>query len=471
MLVPAIVVTAAPDSKHILSESRPTKLRKTFGFTFHKKSGENCAPRSRLRSRSPSPLRIPEPSPKRKESSSPVMLKRKYLRKVKLTPLAQLTGSKTVNDPPDPESPSIFEEELADNDNKSPNDPEFVRRTSERWQRKTGAVQPPLHLISTIKVQQPALVWPSSPSQQPAFRRRVSPLPLHYLPHSPFLSAPCSPVSGRAFTRGSSPYSSLATSSHSLSEQNFLRGSRCYSSLGLPDRNGSKSSLLMSPSRSRKGSFHLSPIISRKSNSQLSPSRPRKGSLTLSPSTQRKSDLLQLSPFTPRKHSLQPPSQHSFEGDRNGWSGVALDDTVTAEVRRHHMRELVGAGLTAPFLRLSVRLRRSFRRSRQKESTLSTSASCHSDLLHLQSCSPPASPSSIPRSASLPPDAHSFADIFLEEPQLAHKFVRRPHSIFHHLCLMQCTSYPQPSAYICVILIPLLFATALPLPLTHVPLF
>ncbi|MPC22003.1 hypothetical protein E2C01_015007 [Portunus trituberculatus] len=203
------------------------------------------------RSRSASPS-----SAKRKELTSPPALKRKFLRQVKLPPLPQISISKgrkeTAREASTMTTPSSFEEELADQENQSPNDPEFVRRASERWRRRTGAVQlqPPLQLLLQSNCSlQPTFQWPISPSQQSVVQRRVSPRPIHY-PQSPFNSMPTSPILGPSpFRRCSTQYSSLNTTH---TESTFKRCSRSYSSfssfsrprvsVGVCDRSPSRSS-------------------------------------------------------------------------------------------------------------------------------------------------------------------------------------------------------------------------------------
>lgn len=123
-------------------------------------------------------------------------------------PFRQATAQDLRRDPPVPipnptealptEAPSVFERECLNN--LSPNDPEFVRRTSMRWKRKTAAVLrhremlvgtggPPQGLLELPvpggggapwggAPHEPLVCtrfeWRTHPSQQPAFYRRVS---------------------------------------------------------------------------------------------------------------------------------------------------------------------------------------------------------------------------------------------------------------------------------------------------------
>ncbi|XP_042875760.1 uncharacterized protein LOC122255622 [Penaeus japonicus] len=125
-----------------------------------------------------------ETPPRRKESSSSGM-RRKSLRLMTL-PFRQASGHRTKGDPSPPhkplEAPSVFERECLNN--LSPNDPEFVRRTSMRWQRKTGVAflpqgsvcrVPPTHgCLLEVPSHCTKFEWPTHPSQQPAFYKRVS---------------------------------------------------------------------------------------------------------------------------------------------------------------------------------------------------------------------------------------------------------------------------------------------------------
>ncbi|XP_050691109.1 uncharacterized protein LOC126982878 isoform X1 [Eriocheir sinensis] len=178
--------------------------------------------------------RSPSPSAKRKEMPSPHSLKRKYLRKVKLSPMPHLSFGKgrkaSSKEAASAATPSSFEEELAGRENQSPNDPEFLRRASERWKRRTGAgqLQPPLQFSQNTAALQPTFHWPSSPTQQSAFQRRVSPRPVHYS-QSPFQSIPTSPNPGTpSFRRCNTQYSSLSKAN---TETPFKRSSHSYTSL------------------------------------------------------------------------------------------------------------------------------------------------------------------------------------------------------------------------------------------------
>ncbi|XP_063881321.1 uncharacterized protein LOC135111674 [Scylla paramamosain] len=408
------------------------------------------APGNVRRSRSASPS-----SPKRKELTSPLALKRKFLRQVKLPPLPQISISKGRKEAPSEATtvttPSSCEEELADQENQSPNDPEFVRRASERWRRRTGAVQlqPPLQLLLQGSGSlQPTFQWPTNPSQQPAVQRRFSPRSIHY-PQSPFSSVPTSPILGPSpFRRCNTQYSSLNTAS---TESTFKRCSRSYSSFGSFNR-----------PRVTVGVCDLS--SSRSS---------RRGRLMV------------------RAGRSVSPSSRNVEGKTQTLpERLALDDTVAEEVKKAARKERLLANpdqssLTAPFRRLSARIRKSFRGSKNvsisnkgsdsKKNTSSSSSTynnstssnsisssssyCSNDNTPMDSASSftsstsyqsflssssgyssdcsssPSSPAIVPRRLSTPPIAHSavaatilaagrltFQDIFLDEPQIAEKF-------------------------------------------------
>lgn len=243
MTSPSIVVSpscGALENYELLQAG--VKPRRSFCMRLLRKSSKNApsaaltlkqqnaelGPGDTRRSRSASP------SAKRKEMPSPHSLKRKYLRKVKLSPMPQLSfgkGRKTSSkEAASAATPSSFEEELAGQENQSPNDPEFLRRASERWKRRTGAVQlqPPLQLSQNTAAPQPTFHWPSSPTQQSAFQRRVSPRPVHYS-QSPFHSVPSSPNLGTpSFRRCNTQYSSLNKAN---TESPFKRSSHSYTSL------------------------------------------------------------------------------------------------------------------------------------------------------------------------------------------------------------------------------------------------
>ena len=479
MTPPAIVITpSCQPSETLVPLESGIKTRRSFCVRQLRKLSKGTPPSVLLpqhqctqgpgnvrRSRSASPS-----SAKRTELSSSLVLKRKYLRQVKLPPLPQLSITKGRKDAPSEActvtTPSTFEEELADQENQSPNDPEFVRRASERWRRRTGAVQlqPPLQLLPQSSGSlQPTFQWPSNPSQQPAFQRRVSPRPIHY-PQSPFNSVPTSPIlGGSPFRRFSKQYSSLNTAS---TESNFRRSSRSYSSFG--SISSSRVCLGMGERSSQPG---RTPALDRM--------------------------------LVRAARSVSPYSRRAEGRTQVLTQPLALDDTVADEVKKAAQKEQLlsnpdESSLTTPFRRLSARIRKSFRDSKiaissnnnsnskkngnissssnnsssnntYKKSTSnnsissssSSSSCCSNDNTPMDSSSftsstsyqsflssssgyssdcssTPSSPAIVPRRLSTPPILNpamaavlltgrlSFQDIFLDEPQIAEKFVRMP---------------------------------------------
>lgn len=359
--------------------------------------------------------------PKRKEvMSSPGVLKRKYLRKVSLPFLPQLAvNGKCLNDHPTVESPSAFEEELADQENQSPNDPEFVRRASQRWRRKTGAVNhEPLQLLHQCRGRDllPAahytkFQWPTSPSQQPAFQRRVSPQPIHYM-DSPFVGVPAVPLGSPQFQRSSRQYSSMFSRTTKL-EEPFQRSTRQYSSL-------------MTQSNCRRKNSNLDSSSAASSCENLA-TRSRKNSLFWSFGRRSK---------TPGKgKSSKAKSIEAKKPKRLSFDDSVADDIRRAAQREHLQVETPGwATPLVPVRRMSVRVRQSLRtpklgRRSRNTATVTPSTSYQSDLStsssfsSTSSCStsPPGSPS---LSSSSSQGQLSFQDIFVSEPQIAEKFVR-----------------------------------------------
>lgn len=422
----------------------------SVAFTPKQQNPESASGGTR-RSRSSSPS-----SAKRKEIPRTFSLKKKYLRKVTISSMPQLPFNKgqraSASEAASQPTPSTFEEELAGQENQSPNDPEFLRRASERWRRRTGAVQlQPLHQWSQNGVApQPTFQWPSSPSQQPAFPRRVSPRPVHY-GESPFRSVPTSPILGASsLRRCNTQYSSL---NNTNTESSLNRASHSYTSLSSLAR-----------SRMGLGTGEQSPSNSPK------PRRP----LVRSPKY-----------VTPR----EPGAEGVLCGR------LALDDTVAEELKKAANKELLftnDLSVKTPLRRLSSRLRRSLRNYKSETNDSNVSSSnitttprsirknyepsdvrrnkgvfntngsaghfCCSDntlmevssFTSLKSCqnflsyssvysnacySAPSSPSTIHRQVSSPrvprramasnglPLRVTFQDIFVEEPQIAEKFV------------------------------------------------
>ena len=194
--------------------------------------------------------------------------------------------------------------------------------------------------------------------------------------------------------------------------------------------------------------------------------------------------------------SVSPSSRNAERKTQALPERLAFDDSVAEEVKKAARKERLLANpdqssLTAPFRRLSARIRKSFRGSKNvsssnkgnedkkskgisnNSSTYNTSTSsnsisssssyCSNDNTPMDSASSftsstsyqsflssssgyssdcsssPSSPAIVPRRLSSPPVAHSvvaatllvagrltFQDIFLEEPQIAEKFVRIP---------------------------------------------
>ncbi|KAK8740547.1 hypothetical protein OTU49_002963 [Cherax quadricarinatus] len=294
------------------------------------------------------------------------------------------------------ETRSAFEQELADQENQSPNDPEFMRRASQRWQRKTG-------VVNHQPFQYTKFEWPTSPTQQPAFQRRVSPQPVHYIP-SPFMTPPTPPLTGTPFRRSNIQYSSMHERSTTPEESPFQRSVRSYSSMMLPNTCQKKNSCL-----------HLSKTESCSEKS----AKPKKSNLHVAfmqepLSTEKKADSARVK-WPPR---------------------LSLDDSVAEEVRKVARRESLLIARETPFRRLSVKIRKSLHGPKRKASqivpsvtttavpTVTTSASYQSALFSLSgypstssfySASPPSSP--------LLSQGHlTLQDIFVAEPKIAEKF-------------------------------------------------
>ncbi|XP_047488860.1 uncharacterized protein LOC125039145 [Penaeus chinensis] len=169
----------------------PSKVKRRFSLRRSKVGGgnENAAPGTTALpgfggGAAPPWLQSLEMTPKRKESYSSGV-RRKSLRLVTLS-FRQASGQKTKGGPSPPsDAPSVFERECLNN--LSPNDPEFVRRTSMRWRRKTGLAAPPQGALFRVPPAHGCLLevplvsaygakfeWPTHPSQQPAVYKRVS---------------------------------------------------------------------------------------------------------------------------------------------------------------------------------------------------------------------------------------------------------------------------------------------------------
>ncbi|KAG7154160.1 uncharacterized protein LOC121856601 [Homarus americanus] len=393
------------------SPGAPRKKKRSFSPRMIKKEiarkiGLTTGPKATVRDRSVSPKPRAESSPvhqvptsnsdeslgapsRRKEITSPKVLKKKYINRVVAPLLPHLTlNGKSVSQEPMDETPSAFEQELADQENQSPNDPEFVRRASQRWQRKTGAIHHQSFQVAShsgnldmlLPIQCTKFEWPTSPSQQSAFQRRVSTTqPIHYLPSSPFMSPPTPPtqrasVNSSHFQRGSKQYCSMYTRPTGLEDSPFQRSSKLYSSMftrvtGLEDLAFQRSSR-----RQQQRSSSLVPPDTTTGSSNSKSTEKRKSSLQLflvrrSSSSER-----------PNKTSTKTRPVKLKRPER-----LALDDSVAEEVRRAARRE-------EPFRRLSVRIRKSLRvptwsRSSSHNQLLPNSSSCHSGLSALSSAS------------------------------------------------------------------------------------
>ncbi|XP_069974107.1 uncharacterized protein [Penaeus vannamei] len=162
----------------------PSKAKSRFSFRRGPAGGgnENAAPVSG--GAAPPWLPSAETPPKRREHFGSGV-SRKSLRLVALS-FRHASAQRAKGGPSPPsDSPSVFERECLNN--LSPNDPEFVRRTSLRWRRKTGVAAPPQGALLRVPPAHGCLLevplvsshcarfeWPTHPSQQPAFHKRVS---------------------------------------------------------------------------------------------------------------------------------------------------------------------------------------------------------------------------------------------------------------------------------------------------------
>lgn len=332
------------------------KPRRSFCMRILRKSSKNAPPTAltpRQRDAAPGPddtrrSRSASPSAKRKEMPSPHSMKTKYLRKVKLSPMPQLSFGKgrkaSTKEAASPATPSSFEEELAGQENQSPNDPEFLRRASERWKRRTGAVQlqPPLQLLQNIAALQPTFHWPSSPTQQSAFQRRVSPRPVHYS-QSPFQSLPSSPNLGApSFRRCNTQYSSLNKAN---TESPFKRSSHSYTSLSS-----------FAPSHVSLGTADQT--------------------LTKSPKPTR---------AAMRTTKYLAPCGPGVGGAPQLYCGrLSFDDTVVEELKKVAKKEQLSvpddSSGKAPLRRVSARLHRSLRSGRWSNSGSNVTSSCNGNI-------------------------------------------------------------------------------------------
>ncbi|XP_045605141.2 uncharacterized protein [Procambarus clarkii] len=347
----------------------------------------------------------PAPQSSEEDSARPEGLKKKKKSFRNIFPLiAHKSGNDKYPEPePTDQSPSAFEQELADQENQSPNDPEFVRRASQRWQRKTGAVNCQyLQMFSpfgcrdhVLPVQYTKFQWPTSPSQQSAFQRRVS--PVHYV-ESLFPASPTLPVQGTSpasspFSRSSRLYSSMIERSAELQESPFQRSSHSYSSVMMPSKCQRKTSC-PEPSKTEHSSDKTSV-------------KTKKPSIHM-PFVRR--SLTHVRKLSKTRQLKVPPK-------------LSLDDSVAAEVRRVAMREELQVARQALLNRLSVRIRGTLQVPQRKTSqssltvtpTVTSSASYQSYLCSLSGLSRDSSFSSF--SSMSPSASPSHSSTSLSSPQ------------------------------------------------------
>lgn len=471
MNTPAIVLSPSCNSQesYVLLEAE-LKPRRSFCMRLLRKNSKNApsaalspqedgklAPKDTRRSRSASPS-----ATKKKEMLSPVSLKKKYLQKVKLSPMPQLSIGKgrkaSSKEAASQEAPSTFEEELAGQENQSPNDPEFLRRASERWQRRTGAVQlqPPLQLSQNTAALQPTFHWPSSPTQQSAFQRRVSPRPVHYS-QSPFRSMPSSPnLRSSSFRRCNTQYSSL---NKGHTESSFKRSSHSYTSLSSSSRShvgpgGSDQSPSKSPKPSKRATKYVAPCGPGVGGApQLFRGRlslddsmveelkkaVKKEQLSIPGDSPGKAQFRRLSAKLHRSLRSGRCSNNDSNVTSNCNSNTPSTNTTFSNSQKNYDNNSIkgNTSFCTTSSNNSIASNRSFYcfDSSPVESSSFTSSTSYQSFLSDSSgylsaySSTPPSPSTVPRQMSSPPTPHraiTFQDIFVEEPQIAEKFVRIP---------------------------------------------
>lgn len=122
---------------------------------------------------------------KRKTATSPVVTK-KYLRRVSLPFVPHVPTRLSASHGVEHQAslPSAFEQELLSGEDQSPNNPDFIRRASQRWKSKTvlsSSHPKPLHVLECADFCQ----WPKCPGQQPVFQQQMSSKSVQYLDSQP----------------------------------------------------------------------------------------------------------------------------------------------------------------------------------------------------------------------------------------------------------------------------------------------